>query len=128
PSASATRTSLGDVLDRWASLAGSSVARESSPRHRLRTRAAAGRYARNRESLREEAEVLQQAWRDDRAAEAQTGFLARSGAMLEGFPAPASSSAPMHGRAPGLEPAAAEPADAPASLDAGPEYLGCLPG
>src|SRR5690606_2826900 len=66
--AAAARASLGAVLDRWADHAAAApVARETSPGYRLRTRAADGGYANARASLREEAQVLHQAWRDDRA-------------------------------------------------------------
>jgi DNA mismatch repair protein MutL len=66
PPAPPARASLGAVLDGWAEAA-SLVAREASPGYRLRTRAADAGYAHARETLREQAEVLQQAWRDDRA-------------------------------------------------------------
>jgi len=61
------RPGLGAVLDRWASSAGTSVARESSPGYRLRTRAAGTGYGEARQSLRAEARVLHDAWLDDRA-------------------------------------------------------------
>lgn len=114
--AAAARASLGDVLDRWAAGAGGSVARETSPGYRLRTRAAEGGYASARETLREEAKVLDQAWRDDRAADASETYpLPGLGAGLVGA---------SRGAEGPHERAAAEPAPA----DAGPEYLGCLPG
>lgn len=86
------RASLGAVLDGWAAQATApSMARESSPGYRLRTRAADSGYAHTRDALREQAAVLHQAWRDDRVAE---------------------PAAPVM----------------PGPADAGPEYLGCLPG
>ncbi len=69
PSSSPVRASLGPVLEGWAAHAGASVARETSPGYRLRTRAADVGYASTRDTLRAEAQVLQQAWRDDRVAD-----------------------------------------------------------
>ncbi|MEX1363229.1 MAG: DNA mismatch repair endonuclease MutL [Nannocystaceae bacterium] len=63
------RAALGDVLDRWARHAAGPVARESSPGYRLRTRAAGEGYSHRRDDLREQAQVLRQAWLDDRAPE-----------------------------------------------------------
>ncbi|MCH9679811.1 MAG: DNA mismatch repair endonuclease MutL [Deltaproteobacteria bacterium] len=71
PVPTADREGLGAALDSWAQGATSSVAREPAPAYRLRTRAADSGYARQRDSLRSEAQVLHQAWRDDRAADPQ---------------------------------------------------------
>ncbi len=69
-SAPEARPSLGPVLERWAQASGgASTARESSPGYRLRTRAASQGYSGERRSLRSEAQVLKQAWHDDRAPE-----------------------------------------------------------
>ena len=109
------RASLGDVLDRWATVAGGvaggSVARESSPGYRLRTRAAEGGYANVRETMRDQAKVLDQAWRDDRAADANEAYPALDRPELRG-----------------VQPSASTATATTATTDAGPEYLGCLPG
>jgi DNA mismatch repair protein MutL len=119
----AARASLGDVLDRWAAVAGSSVARESAPGYRLRTRAAEGGYARTRETLREQARVLDRAWRDDRAADASETYVGRTLDLPE-IPGERTPEPPPGAPEPDRT---GEPSAAP-SPDAGPEYLGCLPG
>ncbi|MEM7159005.1 MAG: DNA mismatch repair endonuclease MutL [Myxococcota bacterium] len=107
-SASLARPDLSAALDRWAQAAAVPVAREPSPGYRLKTRAASPDYRETRQSLRDEAGVLHQAWRDDRA------------------PDPTAPVVPLPSPPPGTEPTEAEtPAPAP---DPGPEYLGCLPG
>lgn len=65
----AARAGLGDVLDRWAQASSATAAQERSPGYRLRTRAADRGYSGARSDLRAQAEVLGQAWRDDRAAD-----------------------------------------------------------
>lgn len=117
------RASLGDVLDRWAAVASTSVARESAPGYRLRTRAAEGGYGRTRETLREQARVLDRAWRDDRAADASDVYVGRT---LD-LPEIPSARSPEPAAVASEPDRAAEPSAAP-SADAGPEYLGCLPG
>lgn len=68
-SALADRPALGAVLDRWAQASGGMAARQSPPGYRLQTRATGSGYAQARSSLRDEAQVLKQAWSDDRAPE-----------------------------------------------------------
>ncbi|MCX4245905.1 DNA mismatch repair endonuclease MutL [Paraliomyxa miuraensis] len=71
PPGMAARPGLGAALERWADRTAMPVARENSPGYRLRTRAADHDYADARASLRQQAQVLHQAWRDDRAPEPQ---------------------------------------------------------
>jgi DNA mismatch repair protein MutL len=123
-SSNAARASLGAVLDRWADHAASSVAREPAPGYRLRTRAAEGEYSRARETLREQARALHQAWRDDRADDPGPGAPAPTP------PLPFDRSVPTPGAASlGAGPSSPSMAEAPrAAVEAGPELLGCLPG
>ncbi len=61
----APRAGLGAALESWAGHAATSVAQQPTPAYRLRTRAAGDGYGQRRESMRAQAQVLHQAWRDD---------------------------------------------------------------
>lgn len=104
PSPTDDRAGLGAVLDTWAQAA-ATTARDAAPSYRLRTQASGAGYASRRDSLRQRAERLHQAWRDDRVPDPRAPI----------GPAPPTGSDPV----PDVAQAPAPPV---------PEYIGCLPG